>query len=220
MAFQLPQTTWCCLEDAIKACLAHLHTNQIYLDCHRDACWDEKEVTTQRCGVNLFINTEQVNPNIPTDYIGEGRTPRCMNYIAQMVIQVFCLMCEENDAKALRRARQVYTLVLKTIMDCWKKPGSHMRWDTLTPGAGTLSTLSDVRESNRVYSVHESQLLLGYRMDPCKPEQIIERPCLPARPETAERSPTTIAQLSEQQIGTHRPRRRGPRTGSFIQSHV
>lgn len=162
------------MEEAVKACLMPLHENQIYVDCYRDACWTDKEVFPGRPGVNIFINGEQPDPQFPEKYVGDGRVVSCQMMVAQMVVQHFAVYCDDDIGNQL--AMQSHTLVLKTLMDCWKSKTT-MLWDGFKYNAGTLTSMDDVRESSRSYAVFDSLYLLKYRMDPCNPNKILKARC-------------------------------------------
>ena len=150
------------------------HENQIYLDCYREACWTDKELGGHRSGVNLFINSESRDNQQQDKFVGSGRSDSCATMVAQLVIQHFAIHCDEDNG--YRKARQSHSLVLQRLMECWKSR-KVMQWDSFLYNSGAMTVQDDVRQSSRKYSVFDTEYLIRYRIDTCRPDKIIRAKC-------------------------------------------
>jgi hypothetical protein len=87
--------------------------------------WDQKEVNSNRLGVNVYSNDETILQN---DALSIGVcSPDTVNASLTTFIEIYACACE--DSKQI--AKSALAAIQKRLMECWNDPdSSNMRWGT------------------------------------------------------------------------------------------
>ena len=93
--------------------------------------------------------------------------------IAQVTIEIFSLLCNEDNYTSEELVIAVHALLRQRICECWGDPDTEiMNWDRLEFLGWQIQSRKDTVDSNVNYSVLTSTLSAYYRSDFCKPGSI------------------------------------------------
>lgn len=159
----------CCVEDIIKNCLAPMSGNQFTIAFDRYGNWDDKEVTENRLGLDVYSETENVNDN--EFFVGNCGTEEVSASLLT-TFEIWACRCEGSRLFAKSGLADIQ----KTLFDCWKNPElSNMRWDSFAYLGYTIDGQNDAAQVTGDFTVLIAQFQSNYRYSLCRPDKILAR---------------------------------------------